>query len=45
MKIPDLLIAAAAEAADVRVLHYDHDLIVSITGQDVAWMVAQGSVS
>jgi len=45
VKIHGLLIAAAAEAADVRVLHYDHDLIVSITGQDVAWMVAQGSVS
>ncbi len=45
MKIHGLLIGAAAEVADVRVLHYDYDLIVSITGQDVAWMVAQGSVS
>ncbi len=47
VKIPDLLIAAAAEAAGVRVLHYDHDydLIASITGQDVAWVVDKGSVS
>ncbi len=47
VKIPDLLIAAAAEVAGVRVLHYDHDydLISSITGQDVAWVVAKGSVS
>jgi predicted nucleic acid-binding protein len=47
VKIPDLLIAAAAEAAGIRVLHYDHDydLIASITGQDVAWVVDKGSVS
>jgi predicted nucleic acid-binding protein len=47
VKIPDLLITAAAEVAGVRVLHYDHDydLISSITGQDVAWVVAKGSVS
>jgi len=47
VKIPDLLIAAAAEEAGVRVLHYDHDydLIASITGQDVAWVVDKGSVS
>lgn len=46
VKIPDLLIAAAAETAGVRVLHYDHDydLIASITGQDVAWIVEKGSV-
>ena len=45
VKIPDLLIAAAAEAAGIRVLHYDHDLIASITTQDAAWAVEQGSVS
>jgi hypothetical protein len=34
-KIPDLLIAAAAEALAVAVLHYDadFDLIASVTGQ------------
>jgi predicted nucleic acid-binding protein len=34
-KIPDLLVAAAAEELDVAVLHYDADfeLIVSVTGQ------------
>ncbi|MGH3841923.1 MAG: PIN domain-containing protein [Pseudonocardiaceae bacterium] len=47
VKIPDLLIAAAAEEAGVRVLHYDHDydLISSITGQNTAWVVEKGSVS
>ena len=46
VKIPDLLIAAAAEVAGVRVLHHDHDydLISSITGQNVA-VIAKGSVS
>lgn len=46
-KIADLLIAAAAEAADLVVLHYDHDfdLIASVTGQPVEWVVAAGSVS
>lgn len=41
VKIPDLLIAAAAETAGLRVLHYDHDydLIASIAGQNVAWVV------
>jgi predicted nucleic acid-binding protein len=43
VKIPDLLIAATAEAASVRVLHYD--LIASITAQDAVWVVKQGSVS
>lgn len=45
VKIPDLLIAAAAETVGVQVLHYDHDydLIASITGQDVAWVVEKGS--
>ncbi len=47
VKIPDLLIAAAAEEAGVQVLHYDHDydLISSITGQDTAWVIEKGSVS
>jgi predicted nucleic acid-binding protein len=44
--IPDLLIAACAELHGVTVLHYDHDfeLIGSITGQPVQWVVPRGSV-
>jgi predicted nucleic acid-binding protein len=44
--IPDLLIAAAAEAAGLTVLHYDSDFerIAGITGQPVEWIVPQGSV-
>jgi predicted nucleic acid-binding protein len=46
-KIADLLIAAAAEAAGLVVLHYDHDfdLIASVTQQPVEWIVAPGTVS
>lgn len=45
-KLPDLLIAAAAEALDISVLHYDadFDLIASVTGQHCAWVVPPGSV-
>ncbi len=45
-KIPDLLVAAAAEALDVAVLHYDSDfdLIASLTGQRCTWVVPAGSV-
>lgn len=45
-KIPDLLIAAAAEALDVAVLHYDgdFDLIAAVTGQRCTWVVPAGSV-
>lgn len=45
-KIPDLLVAAAAEALDLAVLHYDgdFDLIASITGQRCTWVVPAGSV-
>ena len=44
--IPDLLIAAVAERAGLTVLHYDRDfdLIASITGQNVEWVVPAGSV-
>jgi predicted nucleic acid-binding protein len=44
--IPDLLIAAAAEAAGLRLLHYDadFDLIAEVTSQPVEWVVPQGSV-
>jgi predicted nucleic acid-binding protein len=45
-KIPDLLVAAAAEARDLTVLHYDADFdrIASLTGQRCDWVVAAGSV-
>jgi predicted nucleic acid-binding protein len=44
--IPDLLIAAAAEAAGLTVLHYDgdYDLIATVTAQAVEWVVPRGSV-
>lgn len=44
--IPNLLIAAAAEAAGLCVLHYDADFdrIAAVTGQSVEWVVPQGSV-
>ncbi len=45
-KVPDLLIAAAAEANDLAVLHYDTDFdrIGAVTGQRVEWVVPAGSV-
>lgn len=44
--IPDLLIAACAEAHGVTVLHYDadYDLIAEVTGQPVEWVVPRGTV-
>ncbi len=44
--IPDLLIAAAAEASGLCVLHYDgdFDLVAEVTGQPVEWVVPAGSV-
>jgi len=46
-KIPDLLIAAAAEQLGVDVLHYDadFDVIASVTGQRCQWVVPAGSVN
>lgn len=45
-KVADLLIAAAAEATGLVVLHYDHDfdLIAEVTSQRTEWVVAPGSV-
>jgi predicted nucleic acid-binding protein len=45
-KIPDLLIAAAAEAFNLVVLHYDadFDLISSVTMQRTQWIVPAGSI-
>lgn len=46
VKIADLLIAAAAEAAGLVVLHYDHDfdLIADVTGQQTEWILPAGTV-
>jgi predicted nucleic acid-binding protein len=45
-KVPDLLIAAAAELCGLTVLHYDSDFdrIASVTGQSCEWVVPAGSV-
>lgn len=44
--IPDLIIAATAEAAGLTLLHYDrdYDLIAEVTGQAAEWVVERGSV-
>jgi predicted nucleic acid-binding protein len=46
VKHPDLLIAAAAEAAGVGVLHYDedYDRIAAITGQPTRWLAPKGTL-
>ena len=46
LPIPDLVIAAAAESADLTVLHYDADFerIAEVTGQAHDWVVPRGSV-
>jgi predicted nucleic acid-binding protein len=44
---PDLLIAAAAEASGIPMLHYDedYDRIAAISGQEVRWLSPRGSLS
>jgi predicted nucleic acid-binding protein len=44
-KVPDLLVAAAAEERGLVVLHYDadFDLIAGVTGQPAQWIVPAGS--
>lgn len=44
--VPDLVVAAAAERAELTVLHYDadFDLIATVTDQPVEWVVPRGSV-
>lgn len=46
VKIPDLVIAACAEAAGAVIWHYDedYDRIAEITGQPVEWVAARGSL-
>lgn len=45
-KVPDLLVAAAAERTGLVVLHYDrdYDLIAGVTGQECRWIVERGSI-
>ncbi|MEI8051298.1 MAG: PIN domain-containing protein [Actinomycetes bacterium] len=45
-KIPDLLIAAAAEISGAQLLHYDQDFdhIATVTGQSCRWVVPRGSL-
>jgi len=42
----DALVASVAETRGLTVLHYDKDfdLIAGVTGQEMAWVVPQGSV-
>ena len=46
VSLPDLIIAAAAEAVGVGVLHYDadYDVIATATGQFVEWVVERGTL-
>jgi predicted nucleic acid-binding protein len=43
---PDLLLAAAAEAAGITILHYDedYDRVAEITGQPTRWLAPVGSL-
>jgi predicted nucleic acid-binding protein len=45
--LPDLLVAACAESANLTVLHYDADFerIAALTGQPTQWVVPRGGVS
>ena len=46
LPIPDLIIAATAEAARMTVLHYDADFdaTAAVTGQEVEWVAPRGSL-
>ncbi len=46
LPIPDLIIAAAAEAARMTVLHYDADFdtIAAVTRQEMVWVAPKGSL-
>jgi predicted nucleic acid-binding protein len=45
-KVPDLLVAAAAEADGLTVMHYDADFdrIAAVTGQSCEWVVPAGEI-
>jgi predicted nucleic acid-binding protein len=44
--LPDLLVSAVAERNSVTVLHYDadYDVIATVTGQPMTWIVKRGLV-
>lgn len=44
--VADLLVAAVASTAGLAVLHYEHDfdVIASVTGQPVEWVVPRGEI-
>jgi hypothetical protein len=46
LRLPDLLVAAAAERAEMPVLHYDRhfEVIASVTGQEVRALAPLGSL-
>lgn len=46
VKHMDLLVAASAESAGARVVHYDEDFerVAAITGQPVRWVAERGSL-
>ena len=46
VKVPDLLIAAVAERAGLRLVHYDedYDRIAAVTGQATEWVAPRGSL-
>ena len=45
-KVPDLLVAAVAEAGSFTVVHYDADFdhIRAVTGQPTEWVVPSGTI-
>jgi predicted nucleic acid-binding protein len=45
-RLPDLIIAAAAELSGATVLHYDadYDRIAAITGQPTEWVAPKGTL-
>ncbi|RST07450.1 PIN domain nuclease [Streptomyces sp. WAC07149] len=45
VSVPDLVIAATAEMHGATVLHYDgdYDMIASVTGQPMQWVVPRGT--
>lgn len=46
LPIPDLIIGAAAESAELVLLHYDadHERIADVTGQTHEWVVPRGAL-
>ncbi len=45
-KLPDLRVAAAAEIANLTILHYDADFdrIAAVTGHPSEWVLPAGSI-